>query len=181
MNAFYFLIKLTNRNLRRVKIGLGGSFVGSIYAENFIINIKKYIKKWILYSKCMINGYSIRKCAEIVEISVPTSFYCRHKFLDAIRVYMGIGNVGGVIEVDEAFFRESFKGNHKKSTTFTMPREPHRRGIKGRMNHTDLERLFAGRIEDNSTICTDSHKSYIKFAKNSDVELQLVKRGKHRE
>ena len=62
-----------------------------------------------------------------------------------------------------------------------MPREPHRRGIKGRMKHTDLERLFAGRIEHNSTICTDSHKSYIKFAKNSDVELQLVKRGKHRE
>ena len=53
----------------------------------------------------MINGYSIRKCAEIVEISVPTSFYWRHKFLDAIRVYMGIGNVGGVIEGDEAFFR----------------------------------------------------------------------------
>ncbi|MGH4120588.1 transposase [Clostridium sp.] len=70
-------------------------------------NSKKDIKKWILYSKCMINGYSIRKCAEIVEISVPTSFYWRHKFLDAIRVYMGIGNVGGVIEVDEAFFRLS--------------------------------------------------------------------------
>jgi len=49
-------------------------------------------------------------------------------FLDAIRVYMGIGNVGGVIEVDEAFFRESFKRNHKKSTTFIMPREPHKRG-----------------------------------------------------
>jgi len=46
----------------------------------------------------MINGYSIKKCAEIVEISVPTSFYWRHKFLEAIRVYMGIGNVGGVIE-----------------------------------------------------------------------------------
>lgn len=69
----------------------------------------------------MINGYSIRKCADIMEISVPTSFYWRHKFLDTIRVYMGIGNVGGVIEVDEALFRESFKGNHKKRTVFTMP------------------------------------------------------------
>jgi hypothetical protein len=27
----------------------------------------------------MINGYSIRKCAEIVGISVPTSFYWKHK------------------------------------------------------------------------------------------------------
>ena len=57
----------------------------------------------------MINGYSIRKCAEIVEISVPTSFYWRHKFLDAIRVYMGIGNAGGVIEVDEAFLENPLK------------------------------------------------------------------------
>ena len=143
----------------------------------------------------MINGYSIRKCAEIVEISVPTSFYWRHKFLDAIRVYMGIGKVGGVIEVDVAFFRESFKSNHKKSTTFIMPREPHMRGpkgsrsnkdekrksgissqqvcvlcaidrvgniiteliCKGRIKHTDLERLFTGRIDGESILCTDSH------------------------
>jgi transposase-like protein len=33
----------------------------------------------------MINGYSIRKCAEEVKISIPTSFYWRHKILDAIR------------------------------------------------------------------------------------------------
>ncbi len=44
---------------------------------------------------------------------------------------MGIGSVGGVIEVDEALFRESFKGNHKKSSTFTMPRKSHKRGVKG--------------------------------------------------
>lgn len=93
---------------------------------------------------------------------------------------------------------------HKKSTAFTMPREPHKRGVKGsrssadekrkrgisqeqvcvlcaidrvgniltelickgRMKHTDLERLFTGRIEDESILCTDSHKSYIRFAQN---------------
>lgn len=44
----------------------------------------------------MINGYSIRKCAEEVKISIPTSFYWRHKILDAIRTFMGIGSVGGV-------------------------------------------------------------------------------------
>ncbi len=44
---------------------------------------------------------------------------------------MGVGSVCGVVEVDEAFFRESFKGNHKKSTTFTMSRNAHMRGVKG--------------------------------------------------
>lgn len=33
--------------------------------------------------------------------------------------------------IDEAFFRESFKGNHKKSTTFTIPRKAHKSGVKG--------------------------------------------------
>lgn len=167
----------------------------------------------------MINGYSIRKCAEIVGISVPTAFFWRHKILDAIRVYIGVGSVGGVIEADEAFFRESFKGDHKKSKTFTMPRKPHKRGVKGsrsndgekrkrgisnqqvcvlcaigrigniitepickgRMKHTDLERLFKDRIEDKSILCTYSHKSYVQFAKDMDIELHQIKRGKHKE
>jgi transposase-like protein len=182
-------------------------------------NSKKDVKQWIQYAKCMINGYSIRKCADEVNISVPTSFYWRHKILDAIRAFMGVGSVGGVIEVDEAFFRESFKGNHKKNTTFVMPRKFHKIGVKGsfsskpekrkrgiskeqvcvlcamdrtgnlvtelickgRMKHTDLERVFSGRIEDEAILCTDSHKSYIKFAQNLGIELQQIKRGKHKE
>lgn len=57
-------------------------------------------------------------------------FYWRHKILDAIRAFTGIRSVGGVAEVDEAFFRESFKGNHKKSTTFTMPRKAIKEKLK---------------------------------------------------
>lgn len=37
---------------------------------------------------------------------------------------------------------------------------------KGSMKHTDLERLFTGRIEDEVILCTESHKSYIQFAQN---------------
>lgn len=39
----------------------------------------------------------------------------RHKILDAVRIFMGIGDVDGVVEMDETFVAESFKGNHKKS------------------------------------------------------------------
>lgn len=132
-----------------------------------------------------------------------------------LKELMGFGSVGGVVEVDEDFFRESFKGDHKKSTAFTMPRKAHKIGVKGsysskdekiskeqvcvlcamdrtgnlitelickgRMKHTDLERLFKDRIEDEAILCTDSHKSYIKFAQNLGVELQQIKRGKHKE
>ena len=49
------------------------------------------------------------------------------------------------------------------------------------MKHTDLERLFKDRIDEESILCTDSHKSYIQFASNNGLELQQVKRGKHKE
>ncbi len=45
---------------------------------------------------------------------------------------MGVGSVGGVVEVDELFFRESFMENHKKSKVLKMPRTSRKRGLKGK-------------------------------------------------
>lgn len=52
---------------------------------------------------------------------------------------------------------------------------------KGRIKHRDLERLFEDKIDDETIFCTDSHKSYIKFSQNLGIELQQIKRGKHKE
>lgn len=52
---------------------------------------------------------------------------------------------------------------------------------KERMKHIDLEKLFTGRIDDEAILCTDSQKSYIQFAQNLGIELQHIKRGKHKE
>ena len=49
-------------------------------------------------------------------VGVKTSFFMRHKILDTLRTYMGIGDVSGVIEMDETFVAESFKGD-----TFQRP------------------------------------------------------------
>ena len=75
----------------------------------------------------MILGLSIRHAAEHIEVCVKTSFYMRHPILDAIRLYTGMGHLEGVIEMDETYFAESFKGNHVKSG-FTMPRPSRKRG-----------------------------------------------------
>ena len=40
---------------------------------------------------------------------------------------MGVGDVDGIVEMDETFVAESFKGNHKKSG-FKMPRPTRKRG-----------------------------------------------------
>jgi len=165
--------------------------------------------KWLNYAKCMILGYSIRKSAKIVKVSVKTSFYMRHRILDAVRNYLGIGSVSGIVEMDETYLPESFKGNHRKSG-FTIPRPSRKRGkevktrgisreqvciataidrtgniilemvTKGRISSKDLERLYENRIDKDSSICTDSHKSYIAFAANHVSNHYRIPRGKHK-
>lgn len=94
----------------------------------------------------------------------------------------------GVIEADEVFFSESFKGTR----TDNMPRKSLKKGkeikkriskeqicvatalyrqgnlileplCKGRMIHKELERLYKGHIGESAILCIDCHKSYIKF------------------
>ena len=167
------------------------------------------LEKWIEYVKGMILGLSIRKNAKNIDVCVKTSFYMRHKILDCIREFMGVGDVDGVVEMDETFIPLSYKGNHKKSG-FVMPRPSRKRGkqIKkrgisneqvciataidrngniilepictGRISHYELENLYKGRIDDNSIICTDSHKSYIQFAKNLALDHKRIMRGHYK-
>lgn len=167
------------------------------------------LEQWIDYAKCMVMGLSIRKSASICQISVKTSFYMRHRLLDAVRNFQGIGEVSGIVEMDETFLPESFKDNHKKSG-FTMPRDSRKRGKqvkkrgisneqvcmataidregniifemtnKGRIKTADLERLYKGRLDPDALICTDSHKSYITFAKNNVAEHIRIASDKHK-
>lgn len=66
------------------------------FTNSATYNSKKTLDKWIKYAKCMLNGYSIRKCAEIVEINIATSFFWRHKILDCISAFLGTGHVDGL-------------------------------------------------------------------------------------
>ncbi len=102
----------------------------------------------------------------------------RHKVLDCIRAFMGIGDVDGIVEIDETFVAKSFKRNHKKSG-FEIPIPTRKRGkqvkkrdisneqvrvataidknrniileplCKGRVNYNALESLYEGRIDPN--------------------------------
>ncbi len=47
----------------------------------------------------------------------------------------------------------------------------------GKISYSGLERLYKGRIDDNSIICTDSHKSYIQFAKDLELDHKRIMRG----
>lgn len=52
---------------------------------------------------------------------------------------------------------------------------------KSRMTHKELERLYKGHIGEISILCIDSHKSYIKFATDFNLDHKRIKTDKHKE
>ncbi len=48
------------------------------------------------------------------------------------------------------------------------------------MKSSDLSRALEGCIEANSILCTDSHKSYIQFVKDFELEHKQIESGKYK-
>ena len=154
----------------------------------------------------MMNSFTVRRSAEIFGINKDTAFIWRHKVLDALQNMQNSVELNGVVEADETFFALSFKGNHKKSTTFTMPRKAHKRGKDihtrglshehvpcgvngtglsvarisnlGRIGTKDLEFAFRNQIASDSILCCDGANAYKKFASKNSLDLIQLKSGK---
>ena len=155
---------------------------------------------WKKYIECMMLNMSVRKSAKKCGISKNTSFAWRHKILDSLQTMANGVKMDGIIESDETFFHLSYKGNHKKSKHFTMPRKAHKRGSDihtrgisheqvcvpsavnrnglsiakitnlGRVDKNAIEGLFKGRFNEGSIVCTDAHKAYANIADAFGVE-----------
>lgn len=151
-------------------------------------NSTKNLATWKKYVDCLLQGLSIRKSARVCGISLPTSFFWRHKILEAIGKALDKkqSKLKGIIESDETFFRVSYKGARK----LPEGRLAHRRGEKagkrglskeqvcvacsldrqgavlskisnlGKISSSDLVRVYSGKVERDSIFCTDSEKAY---------------------
>lgn len=191
------------------------TFTDFTYSPSY--NSKKPLEQWITYAKCMIAGYTLQRCAQETGISLATSFYWRHKILDGVKKFLGEGSVEGIVECDDTFFRESFKGKHTENSIFKMPRKAYKRGVKpdpnvpakekkksglskdqisvmvaldrsgniisepigrGKISANAIRKLFENKIDDEAIACTDSCRSFKKFAKESELELIQLPKGK---
>ena len=172
-------------------------------ATNTIVSYFKHsFSTFEKYIDCMMNGMSIIKSAEKCNISKNTSFIWRHKILDALQNMASDVRLNGIVEADETFFPLSFKGSR---VTYRKPRK--RGGIRGKrglskelvcvpcaVNRNGLsiakvsslgktstksiEAILNERIEKGSFLCTDRERSYIKFARESELNLIQLKNGK---
>ena len=182
------------------------SFV--VTSNSIASGTRKDLSVWEKYISCMMQGLSLRKTATVCGISKNTAFYWRHKILDALQYMADNVTLNGIVEADETFFAVSYKGNHKHSKTFVMPRKSHHRGGEtnirglsrekvcvpcavnrsglsiakvanlGRVSTQNLHDTFKGRITEDSTLVTDAMNSYVRFAKDNNLNLVQVKNGK---
>ena len=146
-------------------------------------------------------GYSIRKCADEVKISIQTSFDWRHKVLCAFKT-ASAERFSGILETDDFFILESEKGSK------SLSRKARKRGTKatkagindeqiaviaavdrngnkdlkvtnrGRISKTDMEKVFANKLDEKIILCSDSHPSITAYAKSKKIRHKKIKANK---
>ena len=161
-------------------------------------------EKHLENARLMAAGLSVRVTAERLGVSVPTAFKWRHRFLQA-PLNQQPGTLSGLVETDETYILESFKGQRGG-----LPRPPKKRGTPGRtrglgpdqipvlvarereMKGTLTARIptrsaasiapvLAGRVVPDAVLVSDSAKAYRKVAKALNVSLmQVPANAKHK-
>jgi transposase-like protein len=154
-----------------------------------LAHLRKRVQ-WARYAQALIEGVSVRKAAEQCGIDKNTAFLWRHRFLNQAASHRA-EHESGIVEADETFFLESFKGQRKLS------RPARKRGGVGRTRGTGadqipvlvvrdrsgqtadfrLEKLDATHViaalrpivDADAVLCTDSAGVYKAFAKATGI------------
>lgn len=160
--------------------------------------------KLIVNARCMIEGKSVRKTAAELGLSKATAFRWRHIFLHHFKSYQP-AQLSGLVEADETFFLESFKG--KRGGAAALGRKPKKRGTPAKKRGLSAEQIpvlvarerTAGltlstvitdrtaksigkpllpRLAKDAELFTDGASAYYTLAKNNNIELRVVPRSK---
>lgn len=82
--------------------------------------------RWAAHAQALMTGESVVKAAKRCDVAVSTAFRWRHRFLSAPAIDKP-SQLSGIVEADETYIRESFKG--KRSD---LPRAARKRGAARR-------------------------------------------------
>jgi transposase-like protein len=94
----------------------------------------RYKDKWLEFEQAMIDGLSLRRSANSCGITKNTSFKWRHRFL-RIPAIQQSNQMNGIVEADETYFLESFKGQRR------LRRASRKRGGKAAKRGTSKEQV----------------------------------------
>jgi transposase-like protein len=163
----------------------------------------KYPEKWAAYLQAMEQGFSLRKCAKEVGITLQTSFEWRHKILHALSVIKN-QSLEGIVESDETYVLYSEKGKHN------LPRKARKRGgvakkrgisneqvcvlvardrtkqtlsqvvTFGRLNAATLDQALTSSLKPGVILCTDEEPTFRKYCREHKLQHEKVNPGKKR-
>jgi transposase-like protein len=155
------------------------------------------------YLELMIEGKSLDKISSRLGINKKTAFDWRHKILSSLGQDRG-NEMGGIVESDETFFEESKKGNRalerpgRKRGSSISSSEEKKRGVSsnkaaiiatadrgggmslcvaamGRIGKEDISCSMAGKLPENTVLCTDGHVSYRGFALDNKLNHVVLR------
>lgn len=147
-------------------------------------------EQWTRYAELLIEGVSLREASRRCQIDKNTAFRWRHRFLHDAAGHRA-EREAGIVEVDETFFLESFKGQRH------LPRlARHRGGVAGKRGLSaeqipvlvvrdrsgqtadfKLEKLDAAHViaalqplvDPEAILCSDSAGVYAAFARATGI------------
>lgn len=148
---------------------------------------------WEEYSRALSESLSLTKAAERCGIDRTTAFRWRHRFLpqsgkQAVKC-------SGITEIDETYFRESFKGKKVLHRKARKRGELHVRGLsaeqipvvvaRDRHGHTcdavlqersarEVGLRIGAHIDANSLLCIEKSRILMKFAKSAGLAFELI-------
>jgi transposase-like protein len=150
---------------------------------------------WVDYAQALIEGLSVRAAAKRCGINKDTAFLWRHRFLKRISQHQAT-HEQGIVEADETFFLESFKGQK------VLPRPARRRGGVGatrgtgedqipvlvvrdrngatanfilkKVNAYNIQQALKPLIDKDAILCTDGAAVYRAFAKKTGIEHEII-------
>ncbi|MCP4282131.1 MAG: IS1595 family transposase, partial [Alteromonas sp.] len=143
----------------------------------------------------LIDGLSVRKAAELCGINKNTAFLWRHRFLALANTHQP-SHEEGIVEADETFFLESFKGQRN------LPRPARKRGGVGKTRGTSDDQIpvlvvrdrhqstvttildkvdavhigavLTPLIDKDSVLCTDGAAVYRAFSQVSGIRHEVI-------
>lgn len=158
--------------------------------------------KHIANAKCMVDGLTVRKTAAIVGIHRDTAFRWRHRFLELLSQDQP-KSLTGIVEADETFFLESFKGKR----ALPHGRKPKKRGTPAKKRGTSREQIpvlvarerntaqtlsiviastkaddigpaLVPRLASDAELVSDGARAYKTIARDNALALRVVPRNK---
>lgn len=151
--------------------------------------------KWMTQTAAMIDGVSTAKAAARCDVHYTTAFRWRHRFLASLSGDKPTA-LNGIVEGDETFILESFKG--KRSD---LPRKARKRGgtskrglsaeqipvlvardrqgattdaVLARLDRASITTALGGVVTPDNEFCCDGGTAIVAFAKRSGIPAHVL-------